>query len=134
MATIEETAQRLCQLANVAFVSIGPDHLSVVAYEPAPFGSISKLTEGVRTVEVAVATPVKESDAERFREAHHHAARDLFDREGNPDAQNSGRAKGLAADIGITTPPVMNAILGDKLGYLFATVADAQAFDRANSR
>lgn len=134
MPTIEETAQRIGQLANVAFVAVGPDHLSIVARHPAPFETIAKLTEGVGTVEVAVATSVKEGEAERWREAHNHAARDLHDREGNPDPQNIARAKALAADLHNTTPPVMNAILGDKLGYLFATVEDAQAFDRANNR
>lgn len=93
-----------------------------------------KLTGDVGAVDVIEATPVGDDDLDRWREAHSHAARDLHDREGNPEAMNGGRAKGLAADVGITTPPVMNALHGDRLGYLFASVEDAQAFDRAIGR
>ena len=131
MPPIDAAAKRLCDLANVVSVEPGPDHLSVVAIAPAPFGSIAKLAADVEKLTVIEATPVSDDEVERWREAHSHAARDLHDREGNPDAMNEGRAKLLAANIGIETPPVMNAIRGDRLGYLFASVADAQAFDRA---
>lgn len=129
MATLEETAERLKALANVVDVKTGPDHLSIIALDPAPFPSISNLTKDVSVVEVIVATPVRDDELDRWREAGSHYARDLHDRDGDPDPMNGGRAKGLAADMGITTPPVMNAIHGDRLGYLFATIEDAQRFN-----
>lgn len=136
--TIEETAERVKALANVVSVITGPsigdqgpDHIHIVAKHPAPFETIANITKDVRAVDITVATEVPEQSAARFREARHAPAA-MFDRDGNPDAQNAGKAKGLAADLGIATPPTLSAIYGGKLGILFASVADAEAFDKAN--
>ncbi|MDD1452676.1 hypothetical protein NHF48_019865 [Sphingomonas sp. H160509] len=133
MPAIEDTASRVAALANIVSTHVGPDHLSIVARDPAPFDTIASLTGDVREVEVIVATTVSPNDAERFREARdaERFPRAFYDRHGNPDGQNVAKAKGLAADIGITTPPTLSAIMGTMLGVLFATVEDAQAYDRA---
>lgn len=132
---IDEIAKRLSALANVVAVTTGPsvangqgpDHLHIVAMHPAPFDTIAKLTEGVRAVDVTVATPVAADAGERFRPDS--TLREVYDRDGNHGTP--GEAKLFAANIGITTPPTLSAIHDGKLGVLFATVADAEAYDRA---
>lgn len=127
--TIDDTAARLSAVANIVHVAIGPEHLHVVATAPAPWDKIAEITEGVRAVDVTVATPVAQADAARFRENRH--LRELYDREGKH--QTAGEAKLFAANLGITTPPTLAAILGDKLGVLFASDEDAAAYDRAEA-
>lgn len=78
--TIEATAARLTGLANVVSVAIGPEHLHIVAIAPAPFETIANIAGDLRGVDVTVATPVAEEDAERFRENRH--LRELYDRDG----------------------------------------------------
>ena len=133
MNDFDQAIHNLTALTNVQRVTPGPDHLAVVVADPAPFDAIKKLTTGVGAVTIIVATMVDDKDAARFREATH-APQNAYDREGNPDPQLSGMRKGLAADIRITTPPTLSAMYGDALGLLFATVEDAEAWDRANAR
>lgn len=136
-SSVSQTGQiigRLTALANVVSVvegstvnGRGPDHLEIIAYHPAPFETIAELTKGFDKVDVTVATKVPSSAADRFRENQH--VREVYDRHGNH--ATPGEAKLFAANIGIDTPPTLAAIHGDKLGVLFASIEDAQAYDRA---
>ncbi len=126
---LENAADRVAKLANVAKVTIGPDTLSIVALDPVPFEGIREIVADVPSVDISIATPVAEADAERFRP--NPTLRELYDRDGKHLTPDD--AKSFAAACGIIGWPTLSALYHNNLGVLFRTVEDAETYDRINA-
>ncbi len=130
MTDLETTAATVRALPGVLeVVAIEPGTIEVVADKSVEGVKLAVCKaigpHGAKVATVYPATVIHPNDAERWREGH-----DFAERQGCDGTAQDDDAHKLAAAIGIAAPPVLNAWHAGKLGYLFATVGDAQAFDR----